>query len=205
MQLNILNIRVLFLIIFIIENSRSGTVVQINENELQLKYINSYFLDCYKVPLEKMNLDSSGDYYYENKIIKAFDGDNSTYWLSKNILNQKQSIYINVTFTETIIINSILYLAPFKFNEVYGYPNELKIYIKLKNSEGILSENDNDYLLIENFISETTGNYVLFKFDEEIMCDQIKLEWNDIQSVSANRRAAASEIYFLYPENKYIN
>jgi hypothetical protein len=37
------------------------------------------------------------------------------------------------------------------------------------------------------------------------MCDQIKLEWNDIQSVSANSRAAASEIYFLYPENKYIN
>ena len=193
------------MIIFIIKNSRSGTVVQINENELQLKYINPYFLDCYKVPLEKMNLDSSGDYYYENKIIKAFDGDNSTYWLSKDILNQKQSIYINVIFTETIIINSILYLAPFKFNEVYGYPNELKIYIKLKNSEGILSENDNDYLLIENFISETTGNYVLFKFDEEIMCDQIKLEWNDIQSVSANSRAAASEIYFLYPENKYIN
>ena len=65
----------------------------------------------------------------------------------------------------------------------YGYPNELKVYFKLRNPDGILSDDDSDFLLVDDIISERTENKVLFIFGQEITCDQIKLEWAQIEEL----------------------
>ena len=64
-----------------------------------------------------------------------------------------------------------------------GYPIELKVYIKLRNYDGSLSNNDSDYLFVDDFISERTGNKVLFIFNEKIACDQIKLQWAKMEEI----------------------
>ena len=59
-----------------------------------------------------------------------------------------------------------------------GYPKVLKVYYKNRDSNGDLSINDDDFILIDNIISQPTGNKVLFSFDKDILCDQIKMERN---------------------------
>ena len=111
-------------------------------------------------------------------------------------------------FFKDSIIDRILYQAPTLLDVIgKGYPIELKVYIKLRNYDGSLSNEDSDYLLVEDFISERTGNKVLFIFNEKISCDQIKLQWSRMEEIIKDRgeQACASEIIFLFPENKYIN
>ena len=61
--------------------------------------------------------------------------------------------------------------------------------------------------MVDDFISERTGDKVLFIFNEKIYCDQIKLQWARMEEIIKDRgeQACASEIIFLFPENKYIN
>ena len=101
----------------------------------------------------------------------------------------------------------MVYQAP-SFLQVKGdgYPNELKVYYKLKKPDGTLSDDESDFILADDIISERTGNKVLFIFDQEIVCDQIKLEWVEIDNGISNfQYASASEILLLLPENEYIN
>ena len=113
-------------------------------------------------------------------------------------------ISIEVNFTKTVTIDRIVYQAP--SNNKYqgiGYPTELKVYYKLSNIDDTLQT---DYLLMDDIISERTKSRVLFILDEPIFCDQIKLEWADIeQTDSYLLRAQANEIIFLAPENEYLN
>ena len=99
----------------------------------------------------------------------------------------------------------MIYQAPSFFREkATGYPTELKIYYKFKNLNGSFNEDDSEFLLFDDIISEKTENRVLFIFDQELTCDQIKLEWIEIDSTYF-RSAYASEIKFLFPENELIN
>ena len=98
------------------------------------------------------------------------------------------------------------YQAPFENGiEGFGYPTQLKIYIKVRNVDGTLIDNDSDFLLIEDIISEKTGNMVLFQFEEEITLDQMKLEWAGLEESEERIFPAARIIYFLFKENSYIN
>ena len=99
----------------------------------------------------------------------------------------------------------MLYQAP-NFNgiERKGYPIKLSIYYKLKDLNDKLSEEEDDFLLFDEIISEKSGNLVLFTFQETLECDQIKIEWNEIDE-EYNDSIFACEIILLYPENEYLD
>jgi hypothetical protein len=93
----------------------------------------------------------------------------------------------------------MLYQAPIESSQAgYGYPSELKIYYKLKNAKGLLTD---DFLLLDDIISSPSSNVVIIEF-LTIIFDQIKFEWANIQ---VGNYAAAKEIKLFFPENKYIN
>jgi hypothetical protein len=76
----------------------------------------------------------------------------------------------------------MLYKAPY-VNSIdgAGYPIKLSIYFKRRDLNGNLTEDDNDFLLVDEIVSEQTGNLVLFTFNKIEGCDQIKIEWNEIK------------------------
>ena len=161
---------------------------------------------------------ANGDEQNNNKLINAFDGDFNTFWKSRGVQGEK---YINIktqkeynplinsviiTFSKTVNINRMLYKAPYYNSlEGRGYPIKLSIYYKLKDINGELTGDEDDFLLFDEIISERTGNLVLFTFQETIECDQIKIEWNEIDSEYNNDNVFACEIMFLYPENDYLD
>ena len=185
----------------------SAIVKEIDGNILENKYKNDYYIKAYKIPLSLMTFTSNGGKLFDNELDKAFDDDYETFWRTTSRKINSDYININITFSKTITIDRLLYKAPTNWDIIgYGYPTQLKIYIKLKNIEGIITDDDSDFLLIEDVISEKTGNIVVFQFEEEIFCDQIKLEWANLEGHDTDLIfPSASEIIFLSPENKYIN
>ena len=195
------------LFVIILQNIKTGFVEVIENNE-KTKYNNWNYLKVYKIPNSMMDIKSNGDEMYNHDLLYAFDEDFETFWESFN--TQKDSFLNNIiiTFSKTITFNRIVYKAP-TINDIkgVGYPNLLNIYYKIRKPDGSLSESESDFLLIDNIISETTDNTVVFNLNEEVICDQIKLEWSIIeQSQNINFVwATASEIMLLIPENEKLN
>ena len=196
-----------YLLFIFIELIQSGKVIEINDNLSEVKYKNLKYIYAYTISHSLMTFESNGGSLTSHDISLAFDNNFKTYWFSKQYQTDSFLTNIQVTFSKTVTIDRMIYQAP-TFPKVvgYGYPNEIKIYFKLRRPDGTLSDKDSDFLLVDNIISERTGNKVVFIFDEKIVCDQIKLEWIKIEETISNKLTAhASEIIFLYPENKYIN
>jgi hypothetical protein len=193
------------LLSFIKINS-SIIIKEIEDNLLESKYKNDYYIKAYKIPQSMITFSTNGEKIFRRILDYAFDDDYETFWSTNSRNVNSDYINIKITFSKTITIDRLLYKAPlFSGIEGYGYPTQLKIYIKLKNIDGIISDDDSDFLLIEDIISEKTGNLVIFQFEEEITCDQIKLEWANLEdSETKVIFPAASEIIFLSSENKYI-
>jgi len=160
-----------------------------------------------------MTFDSNGREMYNNQLTKAFDENYDTYWRSegkqgtKFINSETKKEYeslinnIIITFSKAVNINRMLYKAPYiNGKEGIGYPIKLSIYYKIKDINGKLTDDENEFLLVDEIISEQTGNLVLFTFGDIIECDQIKIEWNELNEEDGY--AYASEIILLYPENK---
>ena len=184
----------------------SSIVKEINGDMLESKYEDDYYINAYKIPQSLMTFTTNGQTIFNMYLVFAFDDNYETFWRTSSREINSDSINIKITFSKTITIDRLLYKAPLYLGiEGYGYPTQLKIYIKLKNLDGIITDDDSDFLLIEDIISEKTGNLVLFQFEEEITCDQIKLEWANLEdSITEEIFPAASEIILLSPENKYI-
>ena len=195
------------LFVIILENIKTGYVEVIDKNE-KTKYNNWNYLKVYKIPNSMMDFKSNGDEMYNHDLLYAFDEDFETFWESFN--TQKDSFLNNIiiTFSKTIIFNRIVYKAP-TINDIegVGYPNLLNIYYKIRKPDGSLSESESDFLLFDSIISKTTDNKVVFNLNEEVICDQIKLEYSIIeQSQNINFVwATASEIMLLIPENEKLN
>ena len=181
------------------------------------KYRNYKYINSYKIPFSLMSIYSNGGEKYNNQLINAFDGDFETYWRSQGIQGSKyknsqtQKEYdslinnIIITFSKTVKINRILYKAPYvNLKEGIGYPIKLSIYYKMKDAEGQLTNDEDDFLLFDEIISEQTGNLVLFTLEDFIECDQIKIEWNEMDNKN-DGYAYASEIMLLFPENKNLD
>ena len=181
------------------------------------KYKNFRYINCYKIPYSLMSIYSNGGENYNNKLINAFDGDFDTYWQSRGIQGSKYINYetqkeyeslinnIIITFSKTVKINRILYKSPYiNSNSKNGYPIKFSIYYKLKDINGQLTDDEEDFLMFDEIISEPTENLVLFTLEEYIECDQIKIEWNELYTEN-DGYAYASEIILLYPENKIID
>ena len=184
----------------------SSIVKEIDENIIESKYKDDYYIKVYKIPQSLMTFSTNGKEIFNYNLINAFDDDYKTFWTTNSRKVNSDSINIKITFSKTITIDRLLYKAPLYTGiEGYGYPTQLKIYIKLKNIDGIISDDDSDFLLIEDIISEKTGNLVIFQFEEEITCDKIKLEWANLEDSGTEIIfPAASEIIFLSSEDKYI-
>ena len=181
----------------------------IDENSSEQKYNNMHYLNSYKIPSILTIFMSNGEWDPLHSLNNAFDGDFDSYWKSLKYQNDSFINNVVISFSTTVSIDRILYQAP-SFNDIIGegYPTELKIYYKLKNSDGSYKKNDTDFILIDDIISERTGNKVVFILDQVIECDQIKLEWAQIEQAdysSEYLNACASEIMPLFPENEYLN
>ena len=73
----------------------------------------------------------------EHELLKAFDENFNTYWISTTFQKGDFMNDVSVTFAKTVIIVRILYQASTIFDDlVKGYPIELKVYIKLRNYDG---------------------------------------------------------------------
>ena len=194
-----------FLLFFIILQTKSSTVKIIDDSET--KY-NSEYLNSYRIPSKMMLYRSNGKALNLHPLRNAFDGNFSSYWQSFYLQEDSFKNCIEIIFSKTVSIDRIVYQAPTinKF-EGDGYPIELKVYYKLKKSDGSYNKNVSEYLLIDDIVSERTGEKVVFSLDQEVECDQIKLEWNKVEKNdnSEYSYAFASEIMFLFPENEYLN
>ena len=181
-------------------------IKEIKDNLLESKYKDDYYIKAYKIPQSLITFTTNGERIYKRILDYAFDDDYETFWSTNSREVNSEPINIKITFSTTITIDKLLYKAPLSSGiEGYGYPTQLKIYIKLKNIDGIITDDDSDFLLIEDIISEKTGNLAVFQFEEKITCDQIKLEWANLEdSITEEIFPAASEIILLSPENKYI-
>ena len=203
----IITIFLYFYYFFLSEKISSYNVEQISNDLLKSKYNNDLYLSFYKIPLSLMTFSTNGGQAFRHEISKAFDNDYSTDWQAKNLKSLNILTNVKITFSKTVTIDRMIYQAPIFYGiEGYGYPIELKVYIKIRGIDGNISTDESDFLLIDDIISEKTGNLVLFTFGEEITCDQIKLEWTNIeQSDGTTIFPSASEIMLLFPENQYIN
>ena len=89
-----------------------------------------------------------------------------------------------------------------------GYLKVLKKNYKNRGSDENLSLNDEDFISAENIIIKPIGNKILFTFDENILCVQIKIEFKDINLCKYDKDEgliSASEILLLIPESENIN
>ena len=203
--------KTLYIFIFLFFNIlqiKTAKVNLIDENSSEAKYKDEFYLNSYRIPSRMMLYKSNGKSLNPYPLRNAFDGNFSSYWQSFYLQDDSFKINIEITFSKTVSIDRILYQAP-TFNKTQGdgYPIELKVYYKLKNSDGTYNKNISSYLLIDDIISERTGDKVVFTLDQVVECDQIKLEWNKVEKSdnSEYSYAFASEIMFLFPENEYLN
>ena len=197
-------IHILFLIIF--DKIKSATI-KIIDNYSEEKYNDYYYLKSYKIPKTMMRFRTNTESFWINPIEYAFDDDFDAYWESYQFQENSFHNSIEITFSKIVTIDKMLYqaLSTDQYQGI-GYPTELRIYYKLRNPDGSLSDDPSDYLLIEDIISEPTGDKVLFIFDDIIICDQIKLEWFEIEQTQAPYSyPIANEIMFFAPENEYVN
>ena len=198
-----------FIFIFsLIKTIKLAKIEILGENSLETKYDNLDYLNAYRISHQKMRYKSNGDSAPNHDLSIPFDNDDFfSYWQSAKEQDDSFLNNIEIFFSQTITIDRMIYRAPsLPRLKGIGYPIELKIYYKLRNQDGSFKPGDSDYLLFDDIVSEKTENRVLFIFDEELRCDQIKLEWVEIDYSDSNNRAAyASEIKFLFPENELIN
>ena len=201
-------ILIYFLFFLNILKIKTGSVTIIDENCSETKYLNEHYINSYKIPQNLMIYRANGKSIDLHPLSNAFDLNFDTYWQSSNLEEEPFINHVVITFPKTLSLDRIVYQAPtFEEIEGNGYPIELKIYYKLRNPDGSYNQEDSDFILVDDIISERTGEKVVFTLDEVITCDQIKLEWAEIdnQGNSGHVIASASEIILLFPENENLN
>ena len=127
------------LYLLILHKIYTSNVKEIDNDLLEEKYNNDLYLKFYKIPISLMSFSTNGEQKYRCEISKAFDNDYSTSWQTSEYATKSLSkkINIKITFSKTISLDRMIYQAPLYFgNKGYGYPTELKIYIKLRNING---------------------------------------------------------------------
>ena len=162
------------------------------------KYENLDYINLFEIPLDMMTITTNAGELFRLNL--AFDKDFETRWISSgsygkeyNDLKTKTKYSslipnITITFNKKVLLNSIIYKAYSDSNceGGIGYPTRLKIYFKNRDSNGDLSFDDNDFIFFEEIKSQPTGNKVLFSFDKIISCDQIKIEWAQVNICKYN-------------------
>ena len=213
------NFLFLTLLIFILKlSSQTGTVEILSEDS---KYFNLEYTSLFKIPTSMITLFSTGGERSGYELSKAFDNKWNTNWRSEG---EQGAEYTNpitgvtydsllnsiiITFSTTVVFDKMIFKTD-NCNgcEGIGYPTELKLYSKLKSdSNDVLNPyDDSDFTLIDDIESDATQSIVLFKFEQTIKCDQIKIEWANIKTYYPRfpKMITVREILFL-PETSYFN
>ena len=214
------NILVLTLLILILKlSSQAGTVEVLSDDS---KYFNLEYTSLFKIPTSMMTLFSNGGERTGFELSKAFDDKWNTHWRSEgeqgsNYTNPTTGVTydslvnsIIITFSTTVVLDKMIFKTD-NCNgcEGIGYPTELKVYSKLKSdSSDVLNPYDeSDYTLIDDIVSDATQSIVLFKFEQTIKCDQIKIEWANIKTYYPRfpKMTTVREIQLFLPETNYFN
>ena len=166
----------------------SGNVTVLDK---ETKYDNPIYRNFFSIPNTSMAISANGGEF--NKLYLAFDDDQPDKgWISvgtqgadyKNldtkIEYESLTNHLLFTFEKTSLIDRMIYRTTHiqLSCPILGYPKTLKVYYRLKNDEGHFDEDENDFVLADDIISEPTNKTVLFTFKKTIKCDQLKLEWN---------------------------
>ena len=195
----------------------SGNVTIIEKDS---RYANPIYRNFFSISNNSMSISANGGEF--RKLYLAFDDDlPEEGWIS---VGTQGTEYTNIetkieykslknhllfTFEKTSLINRMIYrTTPLLLSCPYlGYPKLLKVYYRVKNDEGKFEEDESDFVLADEILSEPTNKTVLFTFKNTIKCDQLKLEWNQTTYCDTyyKRRASASEIKLLIPETDNIN
>lgn len=194
----------------------SGNVELIEEKS---KYLNSIYRNFFTISNDSMTYKTNGGEM--NALYLAFGEEQTKGWISvgsqgeeytnanTKVKYESLTNYIIITFDKTTLIDRMIYRAMFVQNtcNIVGYPKELKVYYRMRNKEGEFNEEEDDFILADDIISDATNKTVLFTFEEAIESDQIKLEWNQTSYCSNfyKKRASAAEIKLLIPETENIN
>ena len=210
----------LTLLILILKlSSQTGTVEILSEDS---KYFNLEYSSLFKIPTSMMTLFSTGGERSGYELSKAFDNKWNTHWRSEGeqgaeytnpITGVTYDSLVNsiiITFSTTVVFDKMIFKTD-NCNgcEGIGYPTELKLYSKLKSdSNDVLnSYDDSDFTLIDDIESDATQSIVLFKFEQTIKCDQIKIEWANIKTYYPRfpKMTTVREIQLFLPETSYFN
>ena len=213
-----INLILLILIKFFNISIQSGKVEILSSDS---KYLNNEYISLFQIPTSIMTLYSNGGERSNHELTKAFDNNWDTQWFSEGqqgnsytnpITNITYDSLVNniiITFKKTVIFDKMVYKTDnCKGCEGIGYPLELKIYSKLKkNSNEIINPyNDSGFTLIDDIVSDSTQEIVLFTFNQTIKSDQVKIEWGNIKTYSKFEKfTTAKEIILLFPETEYFN
>ena len=214
------NFLFLTLLILILKLSfQTGTVEILSEDS---KYFNLEYSSLFKIPTSMMTLFSTGGERSGFELSKAFDNKWNTHWRSEG---EQGTEYTNpttgvtydslvnsiiITFSTTVVLDKMIFKTD-NCNgcEGIGYPTELKVYSKLKSdSNDVLNPyDDSDFTLIDDIESDATQSIVLFKFEQTIKCDQIKIEWANIKTYYPRfpKMTTVREIQLFLPETSYFN
>ena len=214
------NFLFLTLLILILKLSfQTGTVEILSEDS---KYFNLEYSSLFKIPTSMMTLFSTGGERSGFELSKAFDNKWNTHWRSEG---EQGAEYTNpttgvtydslvnsiiITFSTTVVLDKMIFKTD-NCNgcEGIGYPTELKVYSKLKSdSNDVLNPyDDSDFTLIDDIESDATQSIVLFKFEQTIKCDQIKIEWANIKTYYPRfpKMTTVREIQLFLPETSYFN
>ena len=154
-------INLIFILSILFNLSYSGVVEFIKEDS---KYENNEYIDIFKIPNDIMEFNTNaGELSY---LRNAFDNDFNSRWVSKGSFGAEFYEYktntkydslipnITITFNKKVSIDRMVYKAFTDENceKGMGYPKVLKIYYKNRDSNGNLSINDTDFILIDTTV-----------------------------------------------------
>lgn len=184
------------------------------------KYDNEDYIEFFQIPQSLISsiIPNGGERTKTTKISFVFDYSTSS-WVSSGIQGQQytntltnigyDSLINNIiiTFTKTVTINRLLYKTIANRKCAVGYPNILKLYYKNSDLNENLNSNENDFILFDSIISEPSSEKIIFHFSDSIQCNQIKIEWNEVNICTGKYEgnAVANRIQLFLPETKVLN
>lgn len=178
----------------------------IEVEEAKGKYANSTYINIYKIPSNKFTYESSGD-HVDNPLSNAFDGRLNTFWASSVVANGSSTAFININFTNLVIIEGIIY-SPSYINtspgirRYDGFPLILNIYTSINEDEFILR-----YVLHGS--PEPTDNWddVQYIFGEAVWCNKLKIEFINVTYNNFHGNdtyPSCAEITFMTLPDEYL-
>lgn len=170
----------------------------INQASINQFNLNSYenfdtYNQKYKVQRnEIVSITNNGGQYSSSSIEKAIDGDLSTHWETGRQNSSDFTNEVVVEFNDLESIDRIAYATRQDGARGKGYPTEFDIYASQTG-------NDDDFKLVSQGASKSTGNLMEFKFDT-VQAKKIKF----VFKVADRDWASASEFWF-YKEDKIMD